>query len=177
MAVALEHDDTDVGRPHALRLRDRVDVLGRCGVDVDRLDGIGAGGDLLHVDGRAREEHRAAFGESDHCDRVRLPERRQARSLERVDGDVDVRPSPVSDRLAVVEHRRLVLLPLADHDDAVHRDGVEHRPHRVDRGLVGRDLVAAADPATCAHGGGLCDADELESEVAIRAGAGHRQPS
>ena len=46
-------------------------------------------------------------------------------------------PGAVADLLAVVEHRRLVLLALADHDDAVHRDGVEHRAHRVDRRLVG----------------------------------------
>ena len=71
--------------------------------------------------------------------------------------------------LAVVEHRRLVLLALADHDDAVHRDGVEHRAHRVDRGLVGSDLVAAADPAAGAHRRGLGDAHELEREVAVGA--------
>ena len=76
----------------------------------------------------------------------------------------------VADLLAVVEHRRLVLLPLADHDDAVHRDRVEDEAHRVDRGLVGGDLVAAADPAGGGQGGGLGDAHELEREVAVGLG-------
>ena len=39
-------------------------------------------------------------------------------------------PVPVADLLAVEEHRRLVLLALADHDDAGHRDRVEHGAHR-----------------------------------------------
>ena len=76
----------------------------------------------------------------------------------------------VADLLAVVEHRRLVLLPLADHDGAVHRDRVEDVAHRVDRGLVGGDLVAAPDPAGGGERGGLGDADELEREVAVRLG-------
>src|SRR3712207_7289212 len=52
-------------------------------------------------------------------------------------------------------YRRLVLLALADHDDAVHRDAVDHQPHRVDGGLVGSDLVAAADPPARGERGGL----------------------
>ena len=42
-----------------------------------------------------------------------------------------------------------------------------HVPHRVDGGLVGGVLVAAADPAGGGQRGGLGDADELEGEVAI----------
>ena len=63
-------------------------------IDVGRLR---PDGDLVHVDGGAREEHRAALGDRDHRDRVRLPERRQARALERVDGDVDLGPVAVAD--------------------------------------------------------------------------------
>ena len=73
----------------------------------------------------------------------------------------------VADLLAVVEHRRLVLLALADHDDAVHRDRVEHVAHTVDGGLVGGLLVAHADEWSRRQRGGLGDADELEREVAI----------
>ena len=79
-----------------------------------------------------------------------MPLRGQRRALERVDGDVDLRRRAVADLLAVVEHRRLVLLALADDDDAVHRDGVEHEAHRVDGGLVGGVLVAAADQRAAA---------------------------
>ena len=131
------------------------------------VDPVRADGDLLHVDGGAGEEHRPALRDRDHRDRVRLAERGQPRALERVDRDVDLGPLAVADLLAVVEHRRLVLLALADDDDAVHRDRVEHRAHRVDGGLVGGDLVAAADPAAGAHRRGLGHAHELEREVAV----------
>jgi hypothetical protein len=47
--------------------------------------------------------------------------------------------------LAVVEHGRLVLLALADDHDAVHLDRVQDDAHRVDRGLVGGDLVPHPD--------------------------------
>ena len=84
-------------------------------IDVRRL---GADGDLVHVHGSAGKEHRARLGESDDGDRVRRADRRQPRPLERIDGDVDLGPLAVAHALAVVEHRRLVLLALADHDGA-----------------------------------------------------------
>ena len=87
------------------------------------------------------------------------------------------RASALADVLAVVEHRRLVLLALADHDDAVHHDRVEHRAHAVDRRLVGSDLVAAADPAPGTHRSGLRDTDELERQVPIWTRGAHGQPS
>ena len=96
-----------------------------------------------------------------------LAERGQPRALERVDGDVDLGAAAVADLLAVVEHRRLVLLPLADHDDAAHRDAVEHEAHRVDRRLVGALLLAAADPARRGHRSRLGHADELHRDVAV----------
>ena len=66
-----------------------------------------------------------------------MAERAQPRPLERVDRDVDLRPLAVPDLLAVGEHRRLVLLALADDDHAVHRHRVEDGVHAVDGGLVG----------------------------------------
>ena len=128
---------------------------------------LGAAGDLLHVDARARVEHRALLRERDHRQCRGHPARREARALERVDGDVDLGRAAVADPLAVVEHRRLVLLALADDDGAVHRDGVEEQPHRVDGGLVGRLLVAAPDPARGGERRGLGHAHELEREVAV----------
>ena len=168
MAVALEDDDGEIVHVDALRLRDALEVLGRRRVDVDGVRALGPDGDLVHVQRGPREEHRPPLGDRDHRDGVRHPERRQARALERVDRDVDLRPGAVADLLAVVEHRRLVLLPLADHDDAAHGDGVDHQPHRVDRGLVGGVLVAAPDPAGRERGGGLGYAHELEREVPVR---------
>ena len=123
---------------------------------------------LFHVDAGAGVEHRAALGQRDHREGARHPERAEARPLQRVDGDVDLRRAAVADVLAVEEHRGFVLLPLADHDHAVHRDRVEDEAHRVDRGAVGGELVAAADPAGRREGGRLGHPDELQGEVAIR---------
>src|SRR5699024_4448728 len=78
----------------------------------------------------------------------------------------------VAHGLAVEQHRRLVLLALADHDGAVHADGVHEGAHRVDRGAVGPVLVAGADPAAAGDGGGFGHADQLEGEVAVRGGGG-----
>ena len=87
------------------------------------------------------------------------------------------RRAAVADLLAVEEHRRFVLLALADHDDAVHRDRVEHEAHRVDRGAVGGELVAAPDPAGGGQRSRLGDPHQLQREVAVRLGLrvlGHR---
>ena len=167
MAVALEHDDVDLARRLAERLGDGATFS--VGLFAMSIASIASrpDGDLLHVDGGAGEEHRAALGDGDHRDRARLPERGEPRALERIDRDVDLRPFAVPDLLAVVEHRRLVLLPLADHDDAAHRDAVEDEAHRVDRGPVGALLLAAADPARGGHRAGLRDADELQRDVAV----------
>ena len=105
---------------------------------------------------------------SDHRERTRHPERRQARALERIDRDVDLGRGAVADLLAVEQHRGLVLLPLADHDDAVHRHRVEHVAHRVDGGLVGALLVAAPDHPRGRQRRRLGDAHQLEREVAVR---------
>ena len=174
MPVALEHDDRDLARLDPLRLGDALDVLSRWCVDVDDVDSLGPAGDLVHVDRRTREEHRPALGDRDHGDRVRLALGGEARALERVDRDVDLRAVAVADLLAVVEHRRLVLLALADHDDAAHLHAVEDGAHRVDGGLVGGFLLAATDPASRSHRTGLGDAHELQRDVAIRGRHGRR---
>ncbi len=117
--------------------RDVPDVVLDRRRDVDRAAAFAAGDDLLHVDARARVEHRAAAGDRDDRQRIGLALRHQARAVDRVDGHVDLGPVARADMLAVVEHRRLVLLPLADDDHAVHRHRVEEQPHGVD-GRPGR---------------------------------------
>ena len=72
MAFALEHDDRDIRRLDTLCFGDRLDVLRRRRIDVDRIHCLGAAGDLVHVDSGAGEEHRAALGDRDDRDRVRL---------------------------------------------------------------------------------------------------------
>jgi hypothetical protein len=138
------------------------------GGDVDGVGGLGPGGDLLHIDAGAGVEHRAPLGEGDDGDGVGPAQRRQRRAVDRVDGDVDEGRMAVADGLAVVEHRGLVLLPLADDDDPVHRHAGEHGPHGVDRRAVRRLLVAATHPPGAGHGRRLGDPDELHPEVAVR---------
>ena len=88
VAVAVQDHHPDLLGPDALGLRHEPDVLLRRSGDVDRVGGLGAGRDLLHVDGGAGEEHRAALGQRDHRQRVRLADRGEAGPVDRVDGDV-----------------------------------------------------------------------------------------
>ena len=73
----------------------------------------------------------------------------------------------IADPLAVVEHRRLVLLALADDDDAVHGDRGQHGTHRIDRGLVDALLVAAPHETPGGDSRGLGDPHQLEREIAV----------
>ena len=143
---AVEDHGRDVVDVLAERLRHRAKVVGDRHVEVDDVGGLGADRDLLHVDAGSGIEHRAPLGDRDHRDGVGSAERGERGAVDRVDGDV-ARRTAVADLLAVVEHRRFVLLALADDDDAVHRDAVEHEPHGIDRGAVGGVLVAPAHPA------------------------------
>ncbi len=125
--------------------------------------------DLLHVDARAGVEHRAPLGHRDDGDGVAAAEGGERGAVDGVDRDVGEHGRAVADALAVEEHRRLVLLALADDDDAVHRHGVEHHPHGVDGGPVGAVLVAPAHPAAGRQRRRLGDPHQLEGEVAVGA--------
>src|SRR5690606_12090022 len=74
---------------------------------------------------------------------------------------------PRADDLAVVEHRRTILLALADHDGAAEADRSEEGAHGIHRGAVGGVLVSAADEGGGADGGRLGRPHELEREVAV----------
>src|SRR4029453_6230748 len=77
-------------------------------------------------------------------------------------------PGPAgADLLAVVEHRRLVLLALTDDDDAVHGDVVDDEPHGVDGGLIGGLLIAPPPPAPGGEGRRLGDPRQFHGEVAV----------
>ena len=162
-----EHDGGDVADLDPTALGDQADGLPQVAVEVEQVGDLLAPRHLLHVDARAGVEHRPLLGQRDHGQRARHAQRAQARALERVDGDVDLRLRAVADVLAVVQHRRLVLLPLADHDDAVHADRRKHGVHAVHGGLVGGDLVAAADPARGLQRRGFGHPDQFEGQVAI----------
>ena len=152
----------------ALTLATRADVLADRRGDVDGVDGVGADGDLVHVEDRRRVEHRAALGDREHRDRVRHALAHQRGAVDRVDGEVAFRAVAVADLLAVVEHRRVVLLALADHHDAAHRHRVDQLAHRVDGRAVTTLFVAAADPAARRHRARLGHPHEFQGEVAVR---------
>ena len=169
--ISIEDRDGDVLRLQLARLGDVADVVLDGGGDVDGLAALGSGRDLLHVDARAGIEHRASFGNGDDRQRVVFAARRQPCAVDRIDRDVHRRRLSGTDVLAVVEHRRFVLLPLADDDDPVDGDGVEHQAHGVDGGSVRGVLVAAPHPARCRKGGRLRASNEVEGKVPIGDGA------
>ena len=167
VARPVEHDHHHVADVARALLRDRLDDLAERAIQVEHVRERRRGGHLLHVDGGARVEHRAALRQRDHRQRVREAHRGQLGALERIDGDVDLRRRAVADLLAVVEHRRLVLLALADHHDAVHRDVVQREPHRVHGRLVRRVLLPLADPARGGQRAVLRHAHELHRDIAV----------
>ena len=128
----------------------------------------GPDGQLLHVDARTGVEHGAPFAHRDDRQGAAPAQGGRRGAVDGVDGDVGVRRGAVADLLAVVEHRRFVLLALADDDHAVHRHAAEHDAHGVDRRAVGALLVAAAHPAGRRHGRRLGHPDQLQGQVAVR---------
>ena len=164
---AVEDDGGEVAHRPGQRFGQTVEVLGRGAADVASPLGTGADGHLLHVDARSRVEHGAPFGHRDHRECSVASLRGQRRPVDRIDGDVRERRRAVADLLAVEQHRRVVLLALADDDDPVHGHAGEHRPHRLDCGGVGSDLVASSHPTAGGHGGGLGRAHQVHGEVAI----------
>ncbi len=124
-----------------------------CGAVVD-VDHAGrqtaADRDLVHVDRVGGVEEAALRCHGEAGDGVVAALGGDRGALQRIECDVELRAFAGADRLADVEHRRLVPLALADHDDAVDVEHVQGLPHGVDRGLVGGLLVATAHPACAA---------------------------
>jgi hypothetical protein len=83
-----------------------------------------------------------ALADGDDGDGVAASEGGQRGAVDGVHGDVGLGRCAVADALAVEQHRRLVLLALADDHHAVHGHGLEDDAHGVDRGAVGGVLVA-----------------------------------
>src|SRR5581483_4855270 len=168
--LTVEHDHGEVLDAAALGAGDAAQVVAHGVGDVDDVGGVGTDDQLLHV-GAVRLEHGVAIGQGDGGDAAGQAPGHQAGAVDGVDGDVDLRLVAVADVLADVQHRRLVLLALADDDDAVHVDVAEAAAHRVDRGAVGLLLVVAAHETGGRHGGALGDAHQLEGQVAVDGGA------
>jgi hypothetical protein len=111
--------------------------------------------------------HRPAGTDGQHRDGVRHAVGRQAGAVDRVDRDIAFRAGAVPDLLAVVEHRGVVLLALADDHHTPHRDRVDEGAHRLNGRAVGAVLVAPPDPAARGHRAGLCDPGQLQRQVPV----------
>ncbi len=132
----------------------------------DALGQAGADRDLVHVD-VGRVEEAAGLGHGDDGERVRAALGGDRRAFERIERDVDAAARAGADLLADIEHRRLVALALADHHRAVDGEAVEREAHRVDRGLIGRLLVAAPHQPRGRERRRFGHAHRLEGEVAV----------
>src|SRR5918999_690768 len=177
VARTIKHHDRDIFRVDVLGPRHLPDVLLGPGVKLDGVGGLRAHGQLVHVHRGPRIEHRASLGNGDNRKGVPHSFGKEAGPVDGVDRHVHGGTLTVPDLLAVVEHRGLVLLPLADDHDAVHRYGVEHQPHGVHGRLIGALFLPSPHPSTGGKGRCLRDADHLHREVAVGFLRAHRSAS
>jgi hypothetical protein len=77
----------------------------------------------------------------------------ERRALERIDGDIHLRPGSGADLLANEQHRRFVHLAFADHDRALDRKLTQFSAHRIDSRLVRHLFRAAPAQSRCGHRG------------------------
>src|SRR5438132_12302340 len=166
MTLAVEDDDGDVLDTAGERLGDSPQVVRNGCRDVDDLGRLGADDELLHV-WDVRVVHGAALGQRDRRDAAGKSARHEARAVDGIDGDVDLGRAAVAHLLAYVEHRRFVLLPLADDDEPGHVDEAEAAAHGVDRRLVSCLLLVAPHEARCSQRSTLGDTHQLERQVAV----------
>ena len=137
-------------------------------VEIDETFGqAAANGDLVHVD-IGRVEEAAVIGHGHHGQRIGEALGGDRGAFERIERDVDLGAGAGADLFADIEHRRLVALAFADDDGAVDLEAVERLPHRVDRGLVGGLLVAAAHQPRRRQRRQLGHAHRFEREIAIQ---------
>jgi hypothetical protein len=128
---------------------------------------------LAHVHAGAGIEHGAPLGHRDDGQGTAAALGGEGGAVDGIHRDVGERRRAVPDLLAVEEHRRVVLLTLADDDDAVHGHAGQHGAHGLDRGGVGTDFVAPAHPAAGGHGGGLGGPHQVQGQVAVGGLGGH----
>ena len=174
VARSVEDADDEIGNLGLFGARKVLQILSRRRVEIDDTVGQPAADrDLIHIHVR-RVEKAAIIGHRQDGERVGAALGGDRRAFERVERDVDFRPLPRPDRLADIQHRRLVALALADHDRAVDRQAVQRLPHRIDGGLVGGLLVAPPHQPRSRQRRQLGDANRFEREIAIHPGVvGH----
>ena len=152
VARLVEHHHMQIGDGLSQRRRQGGQVVLGAPLDVDGAACGTGGNELVHVEGGPERRHRAPLGDRDRGERAGNALCAQGRALERVDGDVEL-TGALAELLAGVEHRGVVLSPLADHDGAAPGRLAEHGTHRIGRRGVGRVRVATAHPELAGEGG------------------------
>ncbi len=166
VARPVEDAGDQVGNIDLLGLGQVLEVDRRSLVQVDQIRRQAAADrDLVHV-GVGRVQKAAGPGHGDHRERVRPALGGQRGALERIERDVDLGAAG-ADFLADIEHRRLVALALADHHPAVDGQAVERPAHGVDRGLIGRLLVAAPHQPPSRQSRRLGNPNRLQRQIAV----------
>jgi hypothetical protein len=122
VARAVEQSNRDLADRTVHLGSQRPNILAQRAIDRDPPPAHRADDDLIHVGNAGVKERPAARGRYDR-NRTRAAARRQRRSIDGIDRDVDRRAVARAERLADVEHRRFIFLALADDDHAVDVDG------------------------------------------------------
>ncbi len=167
VAVPFEDRDDDAGYRDVEGASDLDDIVFRRGGDVDLASGLPTDDDLVEVEEIPHIDHRAARCDGDDGDRAFPAFGQDGSAINRIDSDIGFYTETVTDRLAIVEHRRFVFFTLADDDDAIHVDSCQHGVHGVNGCLVGAVLVSPPEPTDCGKCRSLGDTNELHADVTI----------
>ena len=146
MAIPAQDADGHIFNSAALGLGNASQIVSRRIVEPDETFRIaGADRKLFHVHVR-RVQQTSACSRSEDRQRTGGVGSADGRAFQRIDRDVELRPSPGTDGFTDIEHGSRIAFSLANDDGTRHRHGLELPPHRVDCGLVCRFLVATASP-------------------------------
>ena len=167
MARAIEDHNTQLLYRLLETLREFDEVVGGRSVDVDGSSTTRADRNLVHIKAGPGIEHCATLGKCDDGNCAVSSHGGRRRAVDWVDGNIDERRATITDLLAVIEHRCLVLLALANDHDAVHGNTAEHETHRVDGGSVGTEFVAPTGPTRRRDRRCFGDSNQFESDIAI----------
>ena len=164
----IKHGHRHLRRLLTLSLRNTANVLADRQAEINRIRGLRAGHELIHVEHCRRVVHRPAFSNSHHGQRIVQALRRQTGAVDRVNRNIGFGAVTGTHVLAVEQHRGFILLALTDHHDTVEINGREHRTHRIDSRAVCPVLVAVANPRGRCDRRDLSHADQLHRQVPVR---------
>ena len=172
MARTVEYDDDQVVNASLHAPCDVPQVDGYGGVEFDGVLAGGADYDLLHV-AVGSVEQAAFLGCREDSDCSGRAGGAEVGSFERIDGYVDLWNVAsvlvgAAYLLAYVEHGSVVAFALADHDGAVHGDGVHGLAHGLGRDLVAERTVSLAHGARRLDGGVFDYTQKFQRQIAFQ---------